>query len=353
MSYDTLQRSLDFVGELKNTENFQRIIITWHGGEPLSLPPEWYSRAHEYIDQYFKQGIDYIAGIQTSMVPYSEHWNELIKQRFASCLGTSIDFSQRRFRGSSSRYINTFLQRVNLARKFGIECRPNIVPTTNEMARPKDFLKWFANNRFRLIFIEPYLIFGGARTVDQPSNLQYAQFLIQLFDLTMSKAASEGLAAIPLISPLVSAINVAVNHVPSGRWGTTCQRDFIVIEPNGNTNTCPDRTAKEPAFSNIHNGLSEFRTSSQRRTWIFTASHAHKAPHCLNCEFATACQSGCPITPNPKTLGASNECSGYKSLLLHIQEYAQHGADNRRLLMNYVKEYFDYDFANDNGGYSD
>lgn len=232
-------------------------------------------------------------------------------------MGSSIDFTGRTIQGSNDTYIDLWLKKVNLARSSGIDVGPIMVPTTNECANPTEVYAWFKDNGFQFFNIERYNGYGAA--ADRPDNMQHSKFLMSLFDLAMEdmQHGREFVAN----NAVAASIAGVLHNQPGERWGGKCQRDFLVVNPDGSLNTCPDRIEYEVGkWPKAEEGIDAFQSSPARRDWIKVQMIDHVANHCKTCEFKSFCKSGCPITDHQVHTG-SGECAGYKSHLLHVESY--------------------------------
>lgn len=333
ISFDKLREVFEFSAKVVKKEKHQGVEIIWHGGEPMMLSPEWYEKAHVIADEVFeKEDMPYFASIQTSLLPYNKGWNNLIKKRFYNFVGTSIDFSTRSFNGSNEKYIDTFMKRINLLRDSDIDVTPGFVPAKSEINAGKNIVRWFVDNGFNYFNFERYTNYTNKNDINYPSNIDYSNFMIDVFDELMSIQESGEMA--PVVKPIVAAINGVKFGYSGDRWGTTCQSLFIIVEPNGDLNTCPDRANVEEPFSNIDDGHTAFLRSKKRRLWIRESMISHKGNHCLNCEYRSWCKSGCPINPNDPNSEFHQECAGYKKFLNHVKSYLD--SDKEKFAIEYL-----------------
>ncbi|MGZ7506321.1 radical SAM protein [Vibrio parahaemolyticus] len=318
ISFDELRKAYGFVKDVALREKFDDIHFIWHGGEPMMLEPDWYEEAHKIADEVFGER-EYGTSIQTSLIRYSSKWDGLINDRWDAFVGSSIDFSARTIRSSTDSYIDLWMKRVNKAREAGITVIPGFVPSKNEIGKEKEIVSWFVENGFEAFNFERYTNFLNKPDFNYPSNKEHSLFMINLFDELMRMMEEEGSA--PDVKPIYAAIRGVKDKVSGDRWGTNCQSSFIVIEPNGDINTCPDRSSVEKPFSNFKDGADAFLNSKSRRKWIRMSVVKHKGEHCLNCEYNTWCQSGCPINPNKPFDPKVADCSGHKLFLNHVKQF--------------------------------
>lgn len=333
ISFEKLREVARFLLDMISKEKHQMLHITWHGGEPMMLKPEWYQEAISILDEEI--GAErYTQSFQTSLLPYNSKWKELFESRFQSFIGSSVDFTQRKIRNNTGSYLNKWMEKVESARADGMYIVPGMVPTRFEVGKGKEIVDWFVDNDFIEFNIERYSKIGVVgQPVDWPRNHHHSMFLIEVFDAIFDRIKNKEKA--PYVKQIVAGINGILYGVPGDRWGGRCQKEFIVIEPDGSLNSCPDRAMHEKPFSNITDGAEGFIKSPDRRNWIRIQEITHKKSHCHTCEHRSWCRSGCPVTPNGIDDG-EKECSGYKMFLTHVKEFLEN-KDNLELARKYIE----------------
>lgn len=317
MSDQTLRDMARMVKSLAIRENHDSVHFIWHGGEPMVLSPAYYENAFQILDEEIGNGF-YTSSLQTSLIPYRDTWDNIIRDRFGSCIGSSLDFTQRKVSGSVDDYIDLWMSKVENARSSGFLVIPGVVPTRNEINSSGKMMEWFYDHGFDFFNVDRFSRYGNEGNIDWPSNKEHSRFLIGLFEKAMSMM-EEGKTP-PQVNVLIAGISGVLTGVAGDRWGTQCQREFLVIEPDGSINSCPDRAMHEPPHSNVENGVTGLQSSRLRKKWIRVMNVTHQKDHCYNCEFNHFCKSGCPVTPNGPSEG-QEECSGYKSYLQHVRDY--------------------------------
>lgn len=314
MTEESIAKTAGFAIDLAKREGHESINFIWHGGEPMVLSPSFYERASQILDEVVGPRF-YTQSMQTSLIPYRSEWAKVLHERFDSHVGTSIDFTQRHVKDSKEDYISLWLNKVSMAKADGIQMTPGIVPTRHEVSKAGQIIDWFSDHDFPFFNVDRFSQFGE-QTIDWPTNAQHSRFLIGLFDRLVERKR-QGLR-VSFINVLCAGIAGVLYGIPGERWGTRCQREFLVVEPDGSLNTCPDRAHHEEPFSNIYDGVKAFQESKGRRNWIRVLNVTHKKDHCSVCEYQSWCRSGCPVTPNGPSEG-QDECSGYKTFLKHVE----------------------------------
>lgn len=325
MTTETLDNAIQAIRDMVDRQRAPGAMVLWHGGEPLALPRDYLRAACERVRELMPSALQ---AIQTSLVPYRTEWAEIIHEYFDGHIGSSIDFSQRKIRGEVVRYHDLWLDKIALARADGCSIIPGVVPSTGEIGLGKEITEWMFEHDFMSWNIDRYNSFGWEDAA-RPRNIQHSAFLTEVFDAVMALARK---GYFMRVNTVHAALNGVLYNMPGDRWGGSCSRDFIVVNPDGSTSACPDKISFE-SLSNINDGFDAFESSQGRREWIRQHMAGHRNDHCSTCSFNTFCRSGCPLTPNaPEEEG---ECSGYHRNLAHVRDFA---AANPSLVQSYLNE---------------
>lgn len=337
MTPEMLHKVMSFLKDMQEKGRHNQVFLIWHGGEPLVLPLNYFEMAGDIIDQYFKEG-ELIEAVQTSLIPYRKEHAQIVKKRWRGEIGSSIDFNSRLIKGSVEEYQKLWMLKVDIAREDDILVIPGMVPNKKDCYRAQEIYDWFLEKDFWIWSMDRYTNISGFLP-EMSTNREHAQFLIDLFDATIKTIEKSGKA--PFIKTIAAAIGGVLYDAPGDRWGGTCQSDFIVINPNGKLNNCPDKDSFEESYGNITSGYKSFESSPLRKKWIRIQQAGHRIDECYECENASWCKSGCPITGNACTIkGIKDECSGYKSFINHVRNFIAKDKDNKEILIKYFNQEF-------------
>lgn len=337
MSEETLHKVMSFLKEMKEKGRHDKITILWHGGEPLVLPVSYFKMASKIIDEYFNPD-EIEESIQTSLIPYKSAHAEIVKTRFNGFIGSSMDFNSRILHNSPQEYQNLWMKKVEMARQDGLIIIPGMVPGKKDCYNTEFIYNWFKDRDFWIWSMDRYSNVGGTLP-DFSTNAEHSKFLIELFDLAMKDIREKGFA--PMIRTVSAAIGGVLYDSPGDRWGGTCQSDFVVINPDGRLNNCPDKDSFEESYGNLHQGFSSFQQSPLRKKWIRIQQVGHRIDECYTCENSSWCKSGCPITGNACSInGVTDECSGFKRFITHIRNFVAESAENKTMVEKYVSNEF-------------
>ncbi len=314
MSGEVMDQTASFLAQMQSRGHHDKTMVIWHGGEPLSLPPEFYFKAGEILDKALP---GHLETIQTSLVPFRPEFVPLIRERFDGYIGSSLDFSQRKLKGSVEAYHQLWMSKVDYARSEGLYVMPGVVPTRRELGREAWIVDWFIERGFRGFNVDRYNDYA-IDLPDRPSNREHALFLCGLFDALIDQMEMRGSA--PMVGAIRAGIQGVITGIGGDRWGGSCASDFVVVEPDGALNNCPDKSTVEASFGSVTDGYQAFALNRFRRKSIRHQNLGHRKSYCLSCENQHFCKSGCPITPNgPEDDPDEVECSGYKTFLTHVR----------------------------------
>ena len=101
LSHDTLEKAAALIGDMVKAHRRDGALILWHGGEPLTVPVDWYYEAGEVLDRMLPK---HMQALQTSLVPWRDEYKDWVIERCGREIGSSIDFSQRKIKGSVENY---------------------------------------------------------------------------------------------------------------------------------------------------------------------------------------------------------------------------------------------------------
>ncbi|MCY9866119.1 hypothetical protein OTK49_26640 [Vibrio coralliirubri] len=289
------------------------VDVIWHGGEPLQFDKEVVvQRVVQANNYFFSRGVSCNHSIQTSLINFDADWGEIIKKYFSSVVGVSVDPSSRTISGSSQRYQTVLEKRIQHAQTMGITVVANVCPTVDDIGNEGELLDWFERNDIAMFIIDRYNDFAQTGDLNRPTNLQHSKFLSNLMDESLARI-NKGIR-VSSCGTLRAGISGILNGSSGDRWGTSCLEQFIVIDKDGKTNSCPDKISYEDSY----NGSEPFAASKTRLDVVVDFKMNHPKEHCYNCEYFTWCGSGCPITINEWS--KEGDCSGYKSFLKHLMQ---------------------------------
>ena len=325
MTLNTLDKAIETIRGMASVQPARGILIVWHGGEPLALPKEYFRKMCERVRERLPEAIQ---SIQTSLIPYRKDWAPILLEFTGTHIGSSIDFSLRTIRGNAERYQLLWLKKAAQARQDGFSVTPGVVPSRHELGRGIEICDWMERHGFLDWNIDRYNSHGKEDLL-RPSNIEHSEFLTQVFKAAMKRVERGVFMKINTVRAALAGILVGAT---GDRWGTSCSRDFIVVNPDGTASACPDM-AGYSSYGHVSGGFWEFSGSEARRKWIRNHLIGRANPNCRSCRFNGFCRTGCPLTPNAPEL--EGDCSGYSRHLSHVADFAVRKPD---IAWKYLRE---------------
>ena len=293
-----------------HVEGYGLINLIVHGGEPLSMSGEGLSKiVREFVEES-KEKV--LVSIQTSLLPLSDRHLDFVHQWCDGWIGSSLDLTQRKINNSKEAYDELWEKKLDFASENGCKVRPIIVPSVSEAGCIDEFLDYLIGHGLYGFDIDRYTNYGGTDNQSMPTNLEHSNYLLELTSCLFERFES----GLKIGNNVVEAALRGVFYsIPGERWGGSCQKSFLVIEPSGDFNTCPDRASREQPYGSAKEAGS-ILSAPERLKWIDHQEFGHKTGDCFKCQYQEWCRSGCPIVEN---VDASGECSGYKTYLDYLK----------------------------------
>ena len=308
--------------------------VYWQGGEVMMLGPGWFAAAHETMTAAAaSRGFVFNHYLQSNLIGYGPHWNDVLRQMFNGAVGTSMDHpnDHRRLKdGSTERYTAAWLDAVASAKGAGLQV--SVIAVLHEgslRAGAEAFLRFFAESA-HIDDLQVNLPFPGGpghggHTLDAERT---SRFLVELLDAWASQYRDRGLRLAPFVE--------LVNHY-LGRparlpciWQANCADEFVTIDARGQVALCDCWVTSYPryAFGNVFEtpslpamlAASEARLELRRRPGRLMTLEA-----CASCEYLALCHGGCPV----RTLAAKQTilakdpyCEVYQTVFAKCREIA-------------------------------
>ena len=328
MTFDTVRKTAVMLKEIQERRGRTPggATILFQGGEVMLVPVEWYRDSAIILDEVLP---GHQENMQTSLIPYSHKWADIVHERFRGVLGTSIDFSTRQINGSVGEYQRIWLEKVGMARKDGIELFPVTVVTKGELGKAPFLIDWFLYNGFSYVTFEKYVEYGHMLFSDMTKNSEYSGFLIQAFDDTFKRMKAG--KKVLYINPILSSLRGILSGEPGHKWGVSCLENTLSVFPDGRLHSCPPRSAQE-SYGNLSEGHGSFLESPIRIANIRDYHMNHVLPDCLTCPHMSWCRSGCPI----EQLDGDGECTGFRMFLDHVEKSLEN-PDTFQLAREYLE----------------
>lgn len=306
MSLDQLRLVMTKVFDHMDAAAIRALTIHWQGGEIMLIPPDWFARAFELIQNLAaKRGKFVEHGLQSNMIGYHRRWNSIIEQMFGNSLGTSMDFPnlhRKLFNGSATDYTSIWKHNVQTALAAGISIGVIAVPNQATLDAGAEKLFSFFVDEIGVSSFQVNTPFPGGEQNGTKRSLgldvhELGAFFADLTDVWLERGYDRGVSVGP-IDELVKTFTDGSGSLPC-IWQANCADEFISIDARGYVAQCDCWVTSYPDyfFGNIYEAesLTKMLAESPARR-KFVERPARIIPNdCIDCEYLAMCHGGCPV----------------------------------------------------------
>lgn len=329
-----------FIKEYIESQASDHILFTWHGGETLMRPLDFYQKVVKLQAQYGR-GRVIENSIQTNGTLLTDSWCRFFKEN-NWLVGVSIDGPQefhdeyRKNKQGKPSFVKV-MQGINLLKKHNVEWNAMAVVNDFNADYPLDFYHFFKELDCHYIQFAPIVERiqahadgrhlaavdeGGTERVADFSVTpeQWGDFLcaifdewvrndvgtyyIQLFDATLANWVGE--------QPGICTLAETCGHAG-------------VMEFNGDVYACDHFVFPQYKLGNIHTQTLVEMMYGERQQQFGRAKHDSLPRQCKACPYLFACNGECPknrfcYTPDGEP-GLNYLCRGYYHFFEHVAPY--------------------------------
>lgn len=313
----------------------RHIQFTWHGGETLLRPIDFYRRALELQHKYGR-GMQIENCIQTNGILLNDEWCRFFRDN-GWLVGLSIDGPEefhdeyRRSRDGQPSF-RRVMKGIRLLQRHNVEWNALAVINDFNADYPDDFYNFFKEIGCRYIQFTPVverITKDGLASVDTSeaqltefsvTPQQWGDFLCRVFDLWVREDV--GKIFIQLFDSTLA--NWAGYQPGVCTMAKTCGH-AAVMEYDGEVYSCDHFVFPQYRLGNLREtSLAEMMMSSRQTS--FGADKYNKLPkQCCECRWLFACNGECPrnrfiMTPAGEP-GLNYLCEGYHHFFTHVAPY--------------------------------
>lgn len=315
MTHDSVVSSVADIARISKPG--QTVLLQWHGGEPTMFGAAWLDEAIEKVEAAAPD-LNFIHGIQTNLMTYSDEWADVYRRRFHGNVGVSYDPKIRLLRRdrpeTNAIYEERFWPALERLVADGLE--PYVVLTATKVffqtfRNPIKLFELLASRGVRKAHIERLTETGYARGnwdrlgVD---NMEYSRGMSRILQAYRLWKNVEGngdrLHLSPFDGIMTSVENLSKGAVGYGCWSGHCDTRFHTVDSSGYKMGCTaltsevDNKAADGEFLAFPKGYAQARKDRQ-------------IVNCTGCPFRSICSSGCLAVSMDD---GSGECSGGRTL---------------------------------------
>ncbi|MBR1789338.1 MAG: anaerobic sulfatase-maturation protein [Bacteroidaceae bacterium] len=312
-----------FIREYIQAQTADSVLFTWHGGEPLLRPLDFYHRAVELQHKY-AEGKSISNCLQTNGTLITEEWARFLHTE-GWLVGVSIDGPQelhdpyrRTPQGGPS--WGKVMRGIDLLNRFRVEWNAMAVVNHLNGAHPEEFYRFFRDElQCRYLQFTPVVETipmgnpGGKVSPYSVQPQQWGKFLcsvfdewvghddvgemfVQIFDATLANWCG--------ITPGVCTMARSCGHA-------------AVMEWNGDVYSCDHFVYPQYKLGNLRERHLVEMMYSPEQMAFGRMKHESLSDECRQCEWLFACNGECPrtrILPDRR----SYLCEGYRRFFEHV-----------------------------------
>lgn len=337
MSDELLER---FTKEYIECQTSPNVLFTWHGGETLMRPLDFYKKALR-LQQQYGRGRTIDNAIQTNGTLLTDEWCQFFKEN-NWLVGLSIDGPQefhdeyRRTKSNKPSYVQV-MKGINLLNKHGVEWNAMAVVNDYNADYPLEFYRFFKDMGCKFIqfapIVERIYKHPDGRILASPEEgaeaaladfsvtpEQWGNFLCTLFDEWVRNDVGEYFIQL-FDSTLANWMGVAPGVCSMAE---TCGHAGV-MEFNGDVYSCDHFVFPAYKLGNIYNKSLTEMMYSDRQKAFGNAKRDTLPDQCRACEFLFACHGECPKNRFAQTSdgekGLNYLCQGYRKFFKHVAPY--------------------------------
>lgn len=326
-----------FIKQYLASQTQQEVMFTWHGGEPLLLPINFYKKALQLQKKHSK-GYKIANCIQTNGTLITEDWCKFFKEN-NWLVGVSIDGPEYlhnpfRINKLGEPTFAKIMKGIELLNKYGVEWNAMAVVNNLNAEHPLEFYNFFKSIECKYIQFTPIVerIFQhpDGRTLSLPGekgegNLmefsvgaeQFGKFTIALFDEWIKNDVGEYFIQL-FDSTLANWVGVEPGVCSMAK---ECGHAGV-MEKNGDLYSCDHYVFPEYKLGNIKEQPLLKMMYSPFQSNFGAEKKSKLTKQCLECEYLFACNGGCPKDRFIKSCygedGQNYLCKGYKMYFEHV-----------------------------------
>lgn len=324
-----------FIRQYIEASTLPEVIFTWHGGEAMLRPIEFYEKVVR-LQKMFGHGRQILNCIQTNGTLINERWAQFLKSN-NWLVGVSIDgpediHDEYRHDSADKPTFRSVMRGIRILQRYGVEWNAMAVVNDYNVEYPEEFYDFFKSIGAQYIQFTPIVersradgrlasvSDSGTLTPESITPEQWGEFLCRLFDHWAKQD--------------VGKIFIQIFDATLARWvgrqpgvctmAETCGHAGV-IEYNGDIYACDHFVFPQYLLGNIHSSSIAEMMSHPRQHAFGAAKRGSLPSQCRQCRFTNICNGECPknrfATTTDGEPGLNYLCKGYFRFFNHVAPY--------------------------------
>ncbi|MCR5334137.1 MAG: anaerobic sulfatase-maturation protein [Bacteroidaceae bacterium] len=330
-----------YIREYIQSQYTTEVNFTWHGGEPLMRPLEYYRKVVKWQREY-AGGRTVVNCLQTNGTLLTPEWCRFLHDE-GWLVGISIDGPEhmhdayRRRRGGQPTWTKV-MEGIRLLNKYDVEWNAMAVVNDITAASPLEFYHFF-RDRMGCRYLQFTPVVERIRRHEDGRHLAHlldaqdcpmapfsvtpdtwGKFLNTIFDEWVRNDIGEMFIQI-FDATLANWMGVTPSLCSLSNW---CGH-AAVMEYNGDVYCCDHFVFPEYKLGNIHNRSILDMMDSERQQTFAKMKTEGLARKCKQCEWKFTCYGECPrnrfVRKEDGEAGINYLCPGYVAFFTHVAPY--------------------------------
>lgn len=330
-----------YIREYIQSQYTTEVNFTWHGGEPLMRPLEYYRKVVKWQREY-SGGRNVVNCLQTNGTLLTPEWCRFLHDE-GWLVGISIDGPEhmhdayRRRRGGQHTWAKV-MEGIRLLNKYDVEWNAMAVVNDITAASPLEFYRFF-RDRLGCRYLQFTPVVERIRRHEDGRHLAHlldaqdcpmapfsvtpdtwGKFLNTIFDEWVRNDIGEMFVQI-FDATLANWMGVTPGLCSLSNW---CGH-AAVMEYNGDVYCCDHFVFPEYKLGNIRNRSILDMMDSERQQTFAKMKTEGLARKCKQCEWKFTCYGECPrnrfVKKEDGEAGINYLCPGYVAFFTHVAPY--------------------------------
>lgn len=331
-----------FIRDYIRCQTTQEIVFTWHGGEPMIRPLEYYKKVVR-LQRHYADGRSIVNCIQTNGTLLTPEWCRFLHNE-GWLVGISIDGPERmhdayRTKRNGKPTWSKVMNAIEMLERYGVEWNAMAVVNDITACNPTEFYRFFRDElRCRYLQFTPiverikrhgdgrhlaHMLDTGDDIALAPFSVtpqQWGVFLNTIFDDWVRHDIGE---------TFVQIFDATLANWMGVTPGVCTLSDYCghaaVMEHNGDIYSCDHFVFPEYRLGNIKSHSLWSMMNGERQQTFARMKTEGLPKQCKQCKWQFTCHGECPrnrfdITQDGEQ-GLNYLCQGYKAFFSHVAPY--------------------------------